>query len=450
MRWLIFLLIISCGKHQEPKALDLRDNDGDQIVNANELDGDNYIANVETIGSMKGKLLVQHNGILEVDFNNQTMNASEVITASEKKISETKYFSEGSKILMENAPKLEFKSNLYKVSLQFNETNSHPDEIYFSHDSRKFFVTEWKKFVSFELTSSDLKLIMEGNAHFILTKKYAKKASGFEASEDITVTRKTYRVFLGEESKSRVLYVSKQHEFEELLKDLKIYQSTEIKEDDLFFHAKEISNKTWFYRHFKNGDKALVYSEIQNLSELFKKRFTITKQVVSRENGKTLNELKIDNKNLPQIYLKIRPSRTMRKFRPDQKQTKHSEGGGGGREGNGRSWSYCTHFLTLFENLAPEAPLAWEVIGELGLHGKEFQYQEEYDEKGSYLNIKAATTENEIKLSLPNRPATTFKITGQNTVKCDSGNKHVISPPVSTNEEAKFSLEIESYVEKLN
>ncbi len=59
MKWLILLaLVASCGKHTQPKALDLHDSDGDQIQNFEESDFDKYVANVESLSEVKGVLRV--------------------------------------------------------------------------------------------------------------------------------------------------------------------------------------------------------------------------------------------------------------------------------------------------------------------------------------------------------------------------------------------------------
>lgn len=36
MKWFILIILFACGKHDEPKQLDLRDSDGDQVLNYQE------------------------------------------------------------------------------------------------------------------------------------------------------------------------------------------------------------------------------------------------------------------------------------------------------------------------------------------------------------------------------------------------------------------------------
>lgn len=72
MKWLILLALVSaCGKHQEPKALDYRDSDGDQIQNYQETELDKYVANFESLGSISGVLRFNAEKTIELTFNNE-------------------------------------------------------------------------------------------------------------------------------------------------------------------------------------------------------------------------------------------------------------------------------------------------------------------------------------------------------------------------------------------
>ena len=72
MKWLILILFISCGKHESPSAIDLRDEDGDQILNYMEASQEQkHIANFETLGAIKGTLKIHHLNPVEIKFSNE-------------------------------------------------------------------------------------------------------------------------------------------------------------------------------------------------------------------------------------------------------------------------------------------------------------------------------------------------------------------------------------------
>ena len=47
MKILILLILIACGKHEEPNFVDMRDKDGDQILNYEEDSLNKYIADID-------------------------------------------------------------------------------------------------------------------------------------------------------------------------------------------------------------------------------------------------------------------------------------------------------------------------------------------------------------------------------------------------------------------
>ena len=133
MKWLILLMLVACGKHEEPAALDFRDSDGDQVQNAYESDFDKYIANVEKLGIIKGVLKFNTGKEIEeisftnkIDLNEKTLK---LIVSNEKRIKKEDYFSETSILRLEEVKNMPLEAKQYSLQLEFLATNVSPDEL---------------------------------------------------------------------------------------------------------------------------------------------------------------------------------------------------------------------------------------------------------------------------------------------------------------------------------
>ena len=76
MKWLLLILLVSCGKEEMPKAIDLRDADGDQIINAEEINDDVYIADFTPINEINGQLSFASGTVVKKEFFLKKKNQS--------------------------------------------------------------------------------------------------------------------------------------------------------------------------------------------------------------------------------------------------------------------------------------------------------------------------------------------------------------------------------------
>lgn len=451
MRWLIFLLIISCGKHQEPKALDLKDDDGDQIVNAQESEINKYIANVEPIGKFSGKLRFQHLEEVVMSFSNQFKSVNEVMVGPDHQTGNKDYLSEGTQIkVYGKTPSLEFKQDSYVVTLTFEEIKSAVQEVLLvSGDMRKS-LGKWEPLMKVRISNTDLKDLINGNAHLAISKKYNRETY-YEVDQDESVKNHTYRVFINDGKKGEVLYVSKDLSIEKLKETLKIRNTQEVKEDEFFFYNPESDAIRWYQRNFANGDKALVYSSIEKLIQIHKDRFQINKNNLRRDNGYEQNDFSLNNLKLSPIYLIIRATKSMRKFKDSVIEKTLTINGPGGLPIS----RHCIFSLRNFENLPNQEVSYEEILTQIKMYSGNTPFtpsqdnvhmEEGLDERGSFWRLKIVAGIENFRIQLLNQP--TFVTTGQYGTTCEKIGS--LQPPVSTNTEAKFSLEIESYVEKLN
>ena len=128
MKWLILVLLISCG-HENPPARDVGDSDGDTIPNYLETDGalGKYVAEVSPFQEMKGELMFKVNyKPVNVQLSNQS-NISDVakklLTKSLESMRKEEYFSEWSDLKVES-PDLAIPDGDYQVTLAINTEDS--------------------------------------------------------------------------------------------------------------------------------------------------------------------------------------------------------------------------------------------------------------------------------------------------------------------------------------
>ncbi|WP_408098713.1 hypothetical protein ACJVC5_07310 [Peredibacter sp. HCB2-198] len=458
MRWLIFVLLISCGKHEEPKKMDLRDSDGDQIVNAYESDINKYIANIEPMGKVSGTLRFQHLEQIEMSFSNQFKTVNEVMVGPDQQTGNKNYLSEGTQIKVSGKiPSIDFKQESYVVKLTFDEISSAVQEVFLISGDEQRSLGKWEPQMNVKIHNKDLKALITGNAHMTVSKKYNRE-NYYEVDQDESVRDNTYRVFINDGKKSEILYVSKELPIEKLKESFKINNVLEVKEDEFFFYHLETDSVRWYQRDFANGDRALVYSSLEELNKVYKERFQIKKINLSRDNGYATNNLVLNNSKLSPVFFVIRASKVMRDFHESTTSRLYVDSGGGGRDGGGVTRYSCTYYLRDYINKPVQQVSFEEVLGNiqmvsgnnvLAFDANNIEMEEGSDEKGIFWKLKVNWQTENIKLQILNNPASSFTTTGQYHKYCE-GNGRELRPAVSTNMEAKFSLEIESYVEKIN
>lgn len=458
MRWLILILLISCGKHESPKALDLYDSDGDQILNANESELDKYIANTSPIGAVELKMKFHHETLMEYTFSNKAFDALKLMIRSENNIISHDYLSETIQIKVTSVKKLEtFKLSKYPVLLEFNDLGNDPKELLLVNLNKTTFLGQWNPSMKVEISAEDLKALIAGKAHFSLVHK-RRPNKAFNAGPESMIRDKTYRVFIHDGKKSQILHVSKELDLHSLLEHLNVSNAHEIVEDQFFFDPKDISSESWFYRNFQNGDKAVVRSTTQDLKKLFINGYKFNKQEVTRSNGFSKSLLNIKKAPSSNLYLRIRAQRTFRTFIETTETRRYTFGGGGGRDGGGTDKFSCQHQLkNIKTEIAVEVSIE-DIMKNLTIatdHKEElqnlFQIKAAMDEKGFFWEIKVLVPTEQLTLGFNDLPTSTYTNVGQYATNCPQGYSGIQKNyAIPTNSEGKFSLEIESYIENID
>ena len=461
MKFLILLLfIISCGK-EEGAAIDYRDNDGDQIPNYLESEEfKKYVADVDPIGKVSGRISFNHKNGTILTFANKIDLKDDVLrfmAGRENSNSKDDYFSEWTKLQMESPQELQdLKLPYYTVNIHMQAQDAEPEELFLVNEKTFRKISNWDQHIKTEFSAQEIKNLASGKAFLSLQKKFYQSTYNDEDSE-LSIREKNNRLYLLEKNKSKVLYISKDLSFEEILKYLKISNVTPVEEEKLFFLEGAESKPQWFVRHFGNGDSVLAFTTIQDIRKEFIERFTYSKKNVVRNNGKPLPPLTIGNHPDSQIYLRLRATQTKRKFVTKTDRRRYIEGGA--MHGNGGPY-YCNHLMRNIKSEERFTPSLDEVLRNLNFlsEGKlihealdtNAQVNEKMDEKGIVWEIKMTDIKN-LGFSMIPLPKTTFVTTGQYDVKCEEGmSPRGGSPAYSTNLEGQFIVQIESYVEKID
>lgn len=444
MKWFILLaLITACGKHTEPKALDLHDSDGDQIQNYEESEFDKYVANVESLKEVKGVLRVYTDKQREFVFSNNydlKTRTLEMITGNENQLRLEEYFSEWSKIKIEG-PEIEFKKAQYEVNLAFDTGSDKPDHLILINGNEKTRLADWSQNMTLKLSATTLVDLINGKAELALVKKFEHSLAPGQDSNK-TIREKTYRVFYDDGSMAKVYYVSKDLNFDDFLAKMKVDIGVIIDEDYLFFSSHDVGDKSWFIRKMQNGDKVVVKNSINVLRETFLKRFSYKKTTIGRLNGKSIGGLNLQNKEGAKVYLRLKSFYKTNKTFVETQEVRG--GGGGGREGN--AGGRCTIHRRLVKTdevqMLDIEDLAQEIMTPESLTQERVEMRS--DDTGTYWEMKLDTANPNSSLMFKSLPANSYVITGEFRSSCDyTGGMQ------STNPEGKLSLEVESYVEKI-
>jgi hypothetical protein len=454
MKWLILLALISCGKHDEPKTMDLRDSDGDQVLNYAEEDLDKYVANYESLENIKGVLRFTLNEIIEIPVSNNVdlgKEALDLLAKNEKRVPNRDHFSEWSNLRLNTDKKFaEPKRALYVVSLQFENGSGIADELILKSQDTVLNLGKWSTDMSLQISGENLRKILCGEARLALRKR-PKKSEIFNEDQSTSIKEKTYRVYVNDGKKSKILYVSKDLPFLDLQKMLRVSAHSMTNEDEIFFNSHLPEETRWFAREFENGQKVLAYVSRKELRQHFLNNYQYQKVIITRENGIPKTSLKFNNVRDAKVFLRINSIiQTQRTFE-ETKQIKRYGHGGGGYEGTGLEVYECTHYMRSVKSetsAKPSLDTVFENVDSAFFEGEEIFERLLQDRVFWEMKLNVLPENSELIL-LP-RLALTYVVTGEYKNSCpDSITTRNRNASFKTNTEGKLSFEVESFVEKL-
>lgn len=451
MKWLVLILIVSCGKHQSPPAVDLLDADGDQILNYQEASEiEKNLANFEPLGAIKGSLKFLHHGTVELAFSNSIdhkNNALGLITGRDDDTSHREYFSEWSHIEFEK--KIFFndlKNSDYTLHLQFETTGTTPEEVVLITPNERLSLGQWEPNLKIKLSSQGLASLLEGTSKLAFRKKF-RQGDYYQVSADQSIKDNTYRIYFFDGEKSNVYYAARSLPYERF-KQLKAVKHAETYvQDEIFFNGVDQSPQ-WYEREFQNGDKALVYASPALMRESLLKRFEYRKRKMIRINGAPQNMKALRSFPGAIIYLEISAlNKTMRTFQ-ESELNKNYRVGSLSREGYEFN---CRHRLRHIKEEKIIPATIEDFFSNSHFTNTEFKRVEEtINEQGPIWKMRFESLGVLNQLGLNFRDPATFVITGEYAPSCqDNGRVVKIEEAYQTNNEAQLTYVIESYVEKL-
>lgn len=452
MKWLILLaLIAGCGKHKEPKALDYKDNDGDQVLNYEESEFDKYIANYESIGSVKGSILFKLNEKVELKLTNGDDLESRILgtmVSNEKRIHKEEHFSEWAKLKVEQPVQLPKLNQVdYEVLVQFEKDSGDPHQVHFESKKYSYVVGEWKQNMKFRLTAENLTSLANGNAHFVL-RKNSKRSPLFGMDSEESIKNKTYRLLFDDGKKTVIYYVSKELNFKGVQKILGVSARTIENEDEFFFNSKKLAEAEWIGREFANGDKVLLLADFEKLRTRFFQNYTYQKTILSRVNGISKKKMEFANRNMANVYMRIRPLEQILYVFEFQKVKRTYGEGGGGREGGASVKQTCTHHYRVIKQEQKSIPQLNVLLesNDFILNDKHAAGAlEQEDERGNYFELKFISLPDNSFMKLNETPAENKVLIGEISPRC--GESTGASQEIDA--EGKLSFEVESFVEKI-
>lgn len=447
MKWLILIMLISCGKHEEPKGLDFYDSDGDQVLNYEEDELGKYVANFETYDKISGVLRLSINDVIELPFSNEVdLNSRtlDLLTGNNERTNFEHYFSEWSKLQLQiQKPVKDLKLLYYQGYLYFEQKLDPADEVVLMMEKGSVPLGDWKPNMTISLTREQIELLSVKKAFLAIKKKF-KRSKDFDVDQDNTIQTKTYRVYLHDGKASKILYVAKDLGFSELLKILKVKATELSSEEELFFNTNVTGNPEWIYRELLNGDKVLAYSDMDHLRDHVKKFYHYQKKIISRENGYSAEKIKLENKTGAKVFLKIRSIvQTTREFYLTTDRKRH----GSAREGI----SDCTHHLRYIKSESAMSLHLTYLLQNFPVTGMEGALiLEQMDNQGVFWELKLNSTGENTELAILPKTPDSYLVTGEYSNSChrDALNRGTHAS-YKTNPEGKLSIEVESYVEKI-
>lgn len=448
MKWLVLLFIVSCGKHLEPKLLDIKDKDGDTIFNYLEEDVKKFIADIDRLGKVKGVIRFHQNQIHEISFSNESSPKDYILshfTRNERFIKKESYFSEWEKLnlVVPSAPILEKLQ--YKIQLNFDSSSDQPSELVLRTKEGELKLGRWSSSMNLEFSKEVLMDILSGESSLLVRKNLSPDKMK-------SIQEKTYKLYFHDKNRSEIFYISKDLSLVDILEKFNISESTPFHEDKIFLNTTLSQDKRWYHRELSNGDKFLIHSSMEELINEIKKHYTFQKLILKRENGKAVNQLSLSNSKGAKVYLKLHAvEQTQRSFKEEIKKLSHGYGGGGGANSAGADKVTCNHYLRSINqevSLIPQFDFLIASLMPLELISK-LNSTEYIEDDDIIWNITSQELPEHLILSFNDLDDKSFLVTGEYKNSCSFLTHSERFPSFKTHPEGKLSVEIESYVEKI-
>lgn len=446
MKWLILVLIVSCGQ-KNPPAKDVGDSDGDQILNYQEETGElgKFTANIKPFAEVKATLSFrQGTKMVSLELSNESnlhRISFNLLTKRADLIKMEDHFSEWSRLrILATDAVNDFPEKAYDMTLRFHTTTETPDHL----DLGDVTLGKFMPVMKFHLSGGEMSDLTRGKIALSLKRAGMK----IPYSESSTIRQRTYRVFWNEGKITQVFYVSHELPFERFLKLKNIIQARIIDEKQGLGWTDE--NKDWWIRDLGEKDKVIVKASEKDISLEMERNFLKDTQIVKRSNGRSMKTVSISKIPEARLFLKLRGTKELFNF---SETTRRSRRGGGHQEGQ----MSCLHWIRNINSNGETALTSEEILSNLQVQTENKSFSsdelksmayEALDEAGPYLEVLFDSADQHFNMTMPNRPASTYTRTGEYQWECEAIPRRT-GGGVETNNEGHFTTRIDTYVEKL-
>jgi hypothetical protein len=448
MKYFILILflvsLIGCGKDAIIDTKDYRDEDGDQIVDRDELSKrDQLIANLISMETIQGEIIF-YEGISGIRKHTLTFSneinlekyALNLLIKNRKGLERGHHFSEFTHLrINSDIPQNIFDQKEYQVQVKFKPLKSKPKRIYFVSHDEKTTHFPWLQEMTLKLTKENFRLLL-GSKAFFAVDYLEDKSPSFSQDRFETIRAKTYRTIIYDGQRTQVLYVSKKLQFEEILKSLNINEANHIEDINLFDVEENSHTSKWWFRIISEDDILLVKESEANLKKLFIDLFEHRKQILQRKNGISGGEIKWSKPQHSRMILKLKGFKTELTFKIE----KDEEFRGGGRDGDKCEYVY-SHIDKTRKIELKTKDLEDSIV--ILTDGSESHHQIILKELINEWEIQVPEGIEDISLNIKDLEKSMFRTTGLIQASCGG---------VKTSQtavEGEFSLDITSYIEKI-
>lgn len=322
MKWIIFILLFSCGKNKNITQQKISDIDGDQILDSQEVSAlDKFIAQVDLVPEVKGAIYKSNQQKNGSDFGIRLSSAAKLkeqsllLLIGQQKSNAFAFFSE-QKILnvdLQNGIPIE-ESAYIDLDLIFDQSSYQPVELLYTNAITTKSLGRWDQHMQISLSKEEYNNILLKKAYLSLKLNEQDAYYNINRKKNEEIESKTYRIFYFDDNLAKTIYVSKQMPFLDFIEKYGIAEAKDITLSRPVHLMEKNVIKSWWYK--KIDEKNFVIGNISpkemiNFQEINLKKVAGT---VSRSDGEPRGKIIVNFQKQNTIRLKLRGEIVTRSF----------------------------------------------------------------------------------------------------------------------------------------
>jgi hypothetical protein len=460
--YIILLVLWGCGKHQQPPGSDLNlpvakeELVENTVTKVSEEFPTRFVAETQMKEQVTFHMKLKGSVGPSMKYETHTnLNdyAQKSLLSSETLIPNEDYFHEwmrpkfaGGVVIVVGEPEK------VGLDLNFNELKDPPDLLKIIKGKETIYSWKWKKELDIELTKKELSLLRNGEYSFQIERSDKNQIKFSKYPLDV-IKKNTYRVYVSDEKKGNVYYLSHDYPLIDFLKTLNIQNTHELALEQLLSFIVDNNEIKWWIRKVNKSDYVIYKASLKSLSDTYKHYLRHQTTNLKRLNGKSTDNFNLVIPANAALLLQIRGERTYRTFQSHVEKTlKHNISIPGFPGPRYPSYIY-TEKVSISNQITTGIDV-YEVLDQLLVNRKKLSENEfikgsiQYgtDTKGYFIQLILKNTGGVFGLSIKNLPRETF-------VKIGDVRRRVDDLPWENlqsqeiNEEAELKLSIAAYVE---